>query len=55
MPSVICVHIGQLVDHLFNKDIYTHRIIDHTHAKILVTALERQVSWGDSNGEVVDH
>jgi hypothetical protein len=29
--------------------------IEHTHAKILVSALELLVSWGDTNDEVVDH
>jgi mannitol/fructose-specific phosphotransferase system IIA component (Ntr-type) len=32
-----------------------HNIIEHTHSKILVIALERQVSWDDNIGEVVDH
>ena len=37
-------------------DILKHSsTIQHTHAKILVGPLELQVSWGDSNGEVVDH
>ena len=31
-----------------------HNIINHTHAKILVSAIERQVSWGDTDDEVVD-
>ena len=30
-------------------------IIEHTNAKILVSALEREVSWGDTNNEVVDY
>ena len=29
--------------------------MERTQAKILVSAVERQVSWGDTNGEVVDH
>ena len=29
--------------------------IEHAHAKILVSALECQVSWGDNYGEVVNH
>ena len=32
-----------------------HNTIEHTHAKILVSALERQVSLGDTNDEVLDH
>ena len=32
-----------------------HNIVEHTHTKILVSALECQVSWGDTYGEVVDH
>ena len=32
-----------------------HNNIEHTRAKILVSALERQVSWGDTYGEVVYH
>lgn len=29
--------------------------IEHTHAKISTSALERQVSSGDTNDDVVDH
>jgi hypothetical protein len=29
--------------------------IEHNHAKISVSALEHQVSWDDTNGEVVGH
>jgi hypothetical protein len=32
-----------------------HTTIKHTRAKILVSALESQVSRGDSNGEGVCH
>ena len=32
-----------------------HYTIEHTHVKILVSALDCQVSWGDINDEVVDH
>ena len=39
MPSDIYVH-------------FNHNIIEHTHAKILGSALQRQVSWGDTNDEV---
>ena len=50
MSIVMCVHVSQLV--IIVKYRYTsHTIIEHTHAKILVSALECQVSWG----EVVDH
>ena len=40
-----------------NIHLYTlpHNIIEHTHAKILVIALERQVSQGDTKAKVVDH
>jgi hypothetical protein len=31
-----------------------HNTIAHTHAKILVGKLERQVSCGDTNDEIVD-
>ena len=34
---------------------YTSYIIEHTYAKILASALERQVWSGDTNGDVVDH
>ena len=41
---------------LGNIGIIPHNnIIKHTHAKILVTTLERQVSQGDTYGDVVDH
>ena len=33
----------------------SHNIIKHTHAKILVSTLEYQVSWGDYYDEVVNH
>ena len=29
--------------------------IEHDHAKILISALERQASWSGNYGEVVDH
>ena len=29
--------------------------VEHTHAKILVSAPDRQVSQGDTNDEVVGH
>ena len=32
-----------------------HNTIEHTHAMILVSTLEWQVSCGDTNDEVVDH
>ena len=34
---------------------YLSNIIERTHVKILLSGLERQVSWGDTNDEVVDH
>ena len=39
IPSVICVNHSQLVDHLVTP----HDTIEHTHAKVLVCAIERQV------------
>ena len=33
----------------------SQNIIEHTHAKILASVLEHQVSWGDKNSEVVNH
>ena len=32
-----------------------HNTIEHTHAKLFISALGRQVSQGDTHGEVVDH
>ena len=32
-----------------------HNIIEDTHAKMLVSTLEHQVSWGDADTAVVDH
>ena len=29
--------------------------IEHTHAKILVSTVEHQMSRGDTTGEIVDH
>jgi hypothetical protein len=55
MPSVICVHFSQHIDHYVTYRHEPRNIIEHTHAKLLVSALERQVSWGDTNDEVVDH
>ena len=46
MASVICIHFRQLVEHM-------HAPHNTAHAKILVSALERQVSWGDNYDEVV--
>ena len=34
---------------------FFHNINEQTHANILVSAYECQVSWGDTNGEVVDN
>ena len=56
MPSVICelLHVKkQLVDHCVTQE-YTSWTIRHTHAKVLVSTLDHQVSLGDANGEVVD-
>ena len=50
--SVICVGFSQLVDH-YHRHAF-HNIIEHTHAKMLVSALERQVSGGDTYDEVVN-
>ena len=43
MASVICVYSSKLVDH-FNIGMHLVTIIEHTHAKILVSALECQAS-----------
>jgi hypothetical protein len=32
-----------------------HNTIEHTHAKILVSAFERQISWGGIIDEIVGH
>ena len=40
---------------LCNKGIHLTMLIGHTRAKILVSALERQVSPRDTCGEVVGH
>ena len=32
-----------------------YNTIEHTQAKLLVNADERQVSWGDTNSEVAGH
>ena len=32
-----------------------HNTIQYTHAKIVASALEYQVSWGNTIGEVVEH
>lgn len=32
-----------------------HNNIEHAHAKILVSALEHQMSRGEHNGEIVGH
>ena len=39
MASVICVHFSQLVDHCVHRHA-PHNIIEDTHSKILVSALE---------------
>ena len=54
MSSVIYIHVSQLANHFVTRDT-PHNNIEHTHAKILLIAFERQVSWGDTNNEVVDH
>ena len=33
----------------------THNFIEHTYAKILISALEAQVSWGETHGDVVNY
>ena len=55
MPSFICVHFSQLVDHFVTQAYVPHNTLEDTHAKILVSTLEHQLSQGDTNGEVVDH
>ena len=41
MASVICVHLSQLVNFMSHRHA-PHNFIEHTHAKTLVSALERQ-------------
>jgi hypothetical protein len=53
MASVICMHFSQHVDHYVAYA--SHNIIEHTRAKMLISVVERQVSWGGTNDEVVDH
>ena len=43
MPSIICIHSSQLVDHCYQKHT-PHNAIEHTHPKILLSALAHQVS-----------
>ena len=51
MASVMCVHCSQLVDHRHAPRI----TIEHSHAKIVVSALERQVAQDDTYSKVVNH
>jgi hypothetical protein len=54
VSSATCVHFSQLetiVQHRHTP----HNAIENTHAKISISTLEHQVSWCDSNGEVVDY
>ena len=43
MASIHCVHFSQVVDHCGNRH-PPHNSIEHPHAKILISALEHQVS-----------
>jgi hypothetical protein len=49
MPSVISVHFSQLVDQSVT---YAHTSL---HYQTYSCQDISQVSWGDTNGEVVDH
>ena len=40
MPSVICIHFSQRLQHRYTP----HNTIGHTHAKILLSTLGRQVA-----------
>jgi hypothetical protein len=51
---ILCVHFTQLVDDCVTWGFILHNIIKHTHAKISVSTLECQISFGDTSGEVVD-
>ena len=42
--SVISIHFSQLVDHLVHSQV-SHNMIEHTHAKILVSTCERQIGY----------
>jgi hypothetical protein len=55
MSSVFCVHFSQLVDHLCDIGIDMVTLFEHTRVKILLSAIERQVSKGDTNNEVVGY
>ena len=52
MQNVICVRFCQLVDHSVTTHAYTSSTSEHTHTKILASALEHQVSQDDTNGKV---
>ena len=54
MSGVICVHFSQLVDCCGNRH-PPHYTIERLYAKMLIRALERQVSQVDNYGEVVNH
>ena len=54
MAIVICVHSSKYVDHC-NIGMHLVTIFELTHAKILVSALEGQASWGHTYVEVVSH
>lgn len=54
MASVICKHFSQFVDHCVTHAHFL-TLLKHTHAKIIVSALECPMSSGDNNSRVVDH
>ena len=50
-------HLCTLLVNLYSNVQHRHRFhntIEHTYAKMLASALERHVLWGDTNAEVVD-
>ena len=55
VPSIICVHFSQLVDHYVTWTHTPYAIIKHTQAKILASTLECQVSWDDTTGDIIGH
>jgi hypothetical protein len=52
---VLCRVLGSVCRPLWNISIPPRSTIGRTRVEILVSTLERQVSRGDTDGEVVDH
>lgn len=55
MPSVIYVQFSQLVDTSCATQAYTsYTLFGHAHTMILVSRLECQGLWGDTDDDVVN-